>query len=61
MCAALQYLAMRISAVLIYIYFVRALINDCRSQNMHLFFPGVFRTYLCVINVDFDRWRKMSL
>ncbi|XP_070821155.1 phosphatidylethanolamine-binding protein 4 isoform X4 [Chaetodon trifascialis] len=25
---------------------------------MHLFFPGVFHTYLCVINVDFDRWRK---
>lgn len=25
---------------------------------MHLFSPGVFHTYLCVINVDFDRWRK---
>lgn len=44
--------------VLIYIYFVRALINNFRWQKMHLFFPGVFCTYLCVINVDFDRWRK---
>lgn len=32
-----------------------------KAGKMHLFFPGFFRAYLYVINVDFDRWKKKTV